>query len=206
MPLDIIIQIVIERYKDKYREAKAALKLSKQQYNDNLSTKIVSPDTNSKIFWKLVKSVVGEKQSASILTLIENGNMVAGDLATANILYQYIAAQTIPQHSDLPLSPFNFLTDARLNTVNISPSIVKRSTYLNVGKANGADDISNWVLSECADSLCILLSIIFTKSVSIGLFPDNWKEVLVTALFKKADKQPKSNYIPISLLSCVQGI
>ena len=53
MPLDIIIQIVIERYEDKYREAKVALKLSKQQCNDNISTKIVSPDTNSKIFWKL---------------------------------------------------------------------------------------------------------------------------------------------------------
>ena len=52
--------IDIERYKDKRREAKTALKLSKQQYYDNHSTKIVSPDTNSKTFLKLVKSVVGE--------------------------------------------------------------------------------------------------------------------------------------------------
>ena len=40
----------------------------------------------------------------------------------------------------------------------------------------------------------------------MGLFPDNWKDALVSAIFKKADRQLKSNYRPISLLSCLSKV
>lgn len=39
-------------------------------------------------------------------------------------------------------------------------------------KAEGPDEISNWVLEECAEELCSSLSFMFQSSVSQGRMPD----------------------------------
>ena len=39
-----------------------------------------------------------------------------------------------------------------------------------------------------------------------GYFPSSWKEAMVTAIFKKNDRQDKTNYRPISLLSCMSKV
>ena len=40
----------------------------------------------------------------------------------------------------------------------------------------------------------------------MGIFPDQWKRAMVSAIFKKADRRLKSNYRPISLLSCMSKV
>ena len=44
-----------------------------------------------------------------------------------------------------------------------------------------------------------MLLIIFTKTFIEGQLPQNWKDVLVTPLHKKGEKELASNYCPISL-------
>ena len=71
---------------------------------------------------------------------------------------------------------------------------------LNVSKANGADNISNRLLKMTATQIAKPLSKLFKESLFQGKFPSMWKEAIVTPVFKKNDKQNKSNYRPISLL------
>jgi hypothetical protein len=77
---------------------------------------------------------------------------------------------------------------------------------LDILKASGPDQISNKILKECANSLCAPLALLFNKSLEIGIYPSSWKEALVTAIFKKLNRQLKYNYRPVSLLSCISKV
>ena len=67
-------------------------------------------------------------------------------------------------------------------------------------KACGPDLISPRLLKEGATILPKPLYIIFNRSLLQGCFPSNWKDVNVTAIYKKADKSMPSNYSTMSLL------
>jgi hypothetical protein len=116
----------------------------------------------------------------------------------------YFCSQSIPPDTNIPLPPFKYNTDARLSSITVTPSIIKNILIdLNTTTSMGSDNISNKILKECANSLCYPLSILFKKSLLLGVFPTSWKEALVTSIFKKDNRQLKSNYRPISLLSCI---
>jgi hypothetical protein len=196
-----------EHFLDKRRETNLAIKTAKKSYYKDISSKLNNKNTTTKTYWKLVKQVYGNKQSSSISTLLENNITITDDTHKANILNEYFSAQTKPPDTNIPLPAFEYLTDARLSSINITPTIVKNVIInLNTTKAMGQDQISNKVLKECAQSLCFPLSTLFNKSISQGIFPNSWKEALVTAIFKKSNRQLKSNYRPISLLSCISKI
>ena len=62
------------------------------------------------------------------------------------------------------------------------------------------------MLKECAESLCGPLAFIFRLSLRLGIFPETWKEALVSAIFKKIDPTLCKYYRPISLLSCISKV
>ena len=200
-PLDI------DRYRAKRKEAKDAFRLAKSQHFKNISKHLLDPETSSKSFWKLVKGVYGIKQSVGIPPLVENGELITNDSTKASILNNYFTSKTIPPTSNTPLPPFTYRTDARLSTINITPQMVTDIlTNLNTGKACGPDGINNKILKECSYSLSLPLSFIFQKSIDLGYFPDTWKEAMVSAILKKNDRQDKTNYRPISLLTCMSKV
>ena len=57
------------------------------------------------------------------------------------------------------------------------------------------------LLKTNAKQLAEPLSKFFQASIDRGKIPDDWKEALVTPLFKKGDKSTHSNYRPVSLTS-----
>ena len=88
-----------------------------------------------------------------------------------------------------------------------TPSAVKKNILsLDTIIAVGPDRIGNRILKECAEVLYNPLSELFNKSLNEGIYPTAWKEALVTAIFKKVDRQIKTNYRPISLLSCISKV
>ena len=54
--------------------------------------------------------------------------------------------------------------------------------------------------SHCPKEISLPLSLIFQKCIDTGKFPDCWKLANVQPVYKKNDRQLKSNYRPISLL------
>ena len=70
-----------------------------------------------------------------------------------------------------------------------------------VGKpSSGHDNVSNKLLKELHDSVLEPLCIIFNKSLSSGIFPDQMKIAEVVPLHKSRSREIPSNYRPISLL------
>ena len=79
--------------------------------------------------------------------------------------------------------------------------IVLRLKSLDPDKSAGVDNVTQQVLKNCAEQLAGVLEIIYEKSSSEGVIPDEWREANVTPIFKKGSKLEPSNYRPVSLTS-----
>ena len=196
----------IEKYQTARHQAKTAFRTSRNNYYEDLNAKIENPETTCKTFWKLLKSIMNQNNTG-IPTLNVNGNQVYDDKGKADALNDFFASQSNINDNDDPLPEFYYATDARLDHIAITYEEIRIILKnLTTNKATGPDSISNKLLKECADSLCGPLTYIFNRSLSLGIYPDDWKEAMITALFKKIDPSLTKNYRPISLLSCISKI
>ena len=59
------------------------------------------------------------------------------------------------------------------------------------------------VLKELAKELTTPLAIIYNKCIDKDTLPSQWKEAIVTQIFKKGCKTDPSNFRPVSLTSVV---
>lgn len=57
------------------------------------------------------------------------------------------------------------------------------------------------VLKELRNTISAPLAELFNKSLTEGKHPQEWKEVNITAIFKKRSKTDAGNYRPVSLTS-----
>ncbi|CAB4002573.1 Hypothetical predicted protein [Paramuricea clavata] len=73
-------------------------------------------------------------------------------------------------------------------------------------KSVGLDKIPNKLLKMAADVIAPSLTEIFTKSIHTGIFPDEWKEAMVSPVYKNGAKHDPSNYRPISVIPTVSKI
>lgn len=117
---------------------------------------------------------------------------------------------TISNNSDeLPTLPrLTYLTDHRLDIVTVDESdVLKYLRKANPNKSSGPDVISNHILKFCADSLYKPLTKLFNYSLRKGVYPSCWKISNICPVYKnKGEKNEKSNYRPIVLLSCMSKI
>nr|CAH7752243.1 unnamed protein product [Callosobruchus chinensis] len=72
---------------------------------------------------------------------------------------------------------------------------------LDINKCAGPDNIPPLFLKRCASSICIPLSNLFKKSLSEGVFPQKWKKVQISPIYKGGERHIVNNYRPISKLS-----
>lgn len=75
-----------------------------------------------------------------------------------------------------------------------------------VNKSAGTDKIPPIFIHNCAVALVEPLKIIFTRSLSEGIFPSQWKEANVIPIHKKSSKSKIENYRPISILNAFSKI
>ena len=52
-------------------------------------------------------------------------------------------------------------------------------------KASGPDEIPSFILKEFAEEISPVLQVIFTKSLSTGLLPSDWKKANICPVFKE---------------------
>ena len=91
-----------------------------------------------------------------------------------------------------------------LSDVDITPDIVlEKLRIMQPYKSPGPDGWPPKVIKECADIICTPLSKLYSKSLSNGSLPKDWKIAYIVSIFKKGNKQLASNYRPISLTSII---
>ena len=90
-----------------------------------------------------------------------------------------------------------------LVTVEIKPSDVeKKLKKLKPSSAPGPDKLWPRVLQSLADAISYPLALIYTRCLSEGTVPPEWKKANITPIFKKGSKGSAGNYRPVSL-TCI---
>jgi len=69
----------------------------------------------------------------------------------------------------------------------ITTTVDKLLTGLHPNKVQGPDEISPRLLKEHTE-IAPILTIIFQRSVDIGIVPKDWKHAIITPAFKKGSK------------------
>ena len=77
---------------------------------------------------------------------------------------------------------------------------------LDVSKATGLDLIGPKILKIAPDILCPSISYLVNKSLTSGIFPQQWKEAKISPIFKTGSKDDVNNYRPISILPTLSKI
>ncbi len=189
-------------YREKRRDAKFTRQNAKIEHHNRLMSRLTDNYITPKEYWKLMKSIMGEKSHSGISTLCHNGRQIVNTVDKANIFNEYFASQarvTDPPRALPPLYIGNENTIDRVTTT--CAEVQKLIKMLDASKANGPDGISIQLLKNTCNSISGILSRIFNQSFEQGRVPQKWKEANVTHVYKKGDKQIVGNYRPISLIS-----
>ena len=65
-----------EKYRSQRNFTTALIRSSKKQYYAKLNNKLQDPNTSSKKWWGIVKSLYGQKLQTTVPTLVEGPNMI----------------------------------------------------------------------------------------------------------------------------------
>ena len=77
---------------------------------------------------------------------------------------------------------------------------------LDINKTTGSDGIPVRLLKVTADQIVPSLTILFNKSLWLGIFPRDWKLANIVPIFKKGKRNFVANYRAISLLPVISKV
>ena len=162
-----------------------SIRLSKQQYLDQLSNKLKSNTLSSKDWWSTLKSFITPSAKSSIPTLEKDGHIYSDDTDKANLLNNFFRDQTLLDDSNAQLPNIDCNVNSLLSKLVIIPAEVESVLKsLPLGKAVESDDINNHTLRELAHELSFPICSLLNQSLSLGIFPDIWKDALVCPIPK----------------------
>lgn len=156
--------------------------------------------TASKKFWKYVKAL--RKDSTGVSALKKDGIAYSDALTKAELLNEQFSSVFTCEDINSPptiMGPSQYPDIPKLTITQ--NGVAKLLRNLNPHKAAGPDNITPTILKEAADELAPALTLLFQKSLHQRTTPSDWKNALITPLYKKGDRSKASNYRPVSLTS-----
>ena len=116
----------------------------------------------------------------------------------------FFSVFTTEDPSTAPIFNIDKSNSVSLSSVTINPSVVyDKPTSVKTGKASGPDGWPAEVFKQCANHLCVPLSILLNKSLESSVLPNDWKMGYITPIHKKGNKTKANNYRPVCLTSVV---
>ena len=110
-------------------------------------------------------------------------------LVLARLHLSYFASQCTPVINKSKLHSFKFKTSKRIEKITFTDDdinlIIKN---LNVNKAHGWNDISIRMIKFCGKSIALPSSLVFQSIINDGVFPDDWKKVMLFHVIKRTVK------------------
>ncbi|OON23556.1 hypothetical protein X801_00532 [Opisthorchis viverrini] len=89
----------------------------------------------------------------------------------------------------------------------VTPKCVLRKLLeLNHRKSPSADQITPFILKQCAHSLCTPLAELFNSSLNTGVVPNDWKKGLITPIYKGGNRSVVSIYRPVTMLPVISKV
>ena len=132
-----------------------------------------------KQYWAILNKFLNNKKIPTIPPLLVDGNTITNFSIKADLFNNFFASQCTPLANYSTLPHFNYKTDKRITSLDISDDdiclIIKK---LNPNKAHGWDNISIRMIQLCGKSIAFPLRLIFESCLNDGIFPDDWKKVM----------------------------
>ena len=198
------------KYKDTRREVKRLIRKEYWNYVCSLFEENhdeIDSRPCLKRFWTYIKHQ--RSSSVGISPLRYEGKLVTEPKEKADILNkQFFKAFS----SGLQYSSVEFHDKCEMDTSEKNISIMKDIEItdkgiekllqgLNPAKATGPDGLPPRVLKELATQLAPILAMIYRLSLQTGKVPSDWRQALVTPIYKKGEHYDPINYRPVSLTS-----
>ena len=175
----------------------------REQFEINLTSNIKN---RPKHFWKYVKSRLKTRADIPILTLNDGATAITSIQKAEALNNHFSSVFNTEDIDNVPLCEDKYTGDP-LETIVFTPDIIKTKLLnINENKSPGPDNIHPFMIRCLADPLSKPLSILFNKSIKSSTVPDQWLEALITAIYKKGQKNMVDNYRPISLTSVFSKI
>ena len=157
---------------------------------------------NPKSFWSYVK--LKRTETLGIPTLKTKDKVCSTDLDKAEALnshFKSVFTDNSPkQVKDKGISHHPSIPHLHIGVEGVAKQLDK----LNPSKVCGPDEMSPRLLKMVSSELAPALTFLFQQSFDTGSVPTQWKQALVSAIYKSGSKADPSNYRPISLtcISC----
>ena len=177
--------------------------------------KLVEHKQDPHKYHKILKTLIGRNKSDTIPPIEnEDHEIISNNLQKANLMNDYFVSQTNLDTSNLSLPVYhddpNQNTGAvpALNEIQVTESqVLKMLNSLDENKSTGPDKLPTKLIKMVSILIVTPLTSLFNKSLSLGIFPKQWKEAQVTPIFKRnGSPSDLKQYRPISLLSCLSKV
>lgn len=173
---------------------------------------------NPRMTWSIINELTARKSNNSHIKEIKNnGTSIVNAQELSDAFNEHFASVGPKLAKDIPngdRSHLDYLDTSglRSNNVNFELNQTNSSIVSSIlsklckSKATGLDKISARLLRECADLIADSLCLIFNRSITTGIFPDEWKCSKVIPLFKQGERFDLNNYRPISIIPVVAKV
>jgi len=163
---------------------------------------VVLRDGSLTSFFRFVKDKLSPGRSKSPLLAGNDSSSLMSSADSAAALNNHFAKSfTVDSHE---LIDFPKRSPVMMPPVVLTPEVIE--PYLQSQKLSlsfGADGLPPMFFKNCAKSLSVPLSLIFSKSYSTGSIPSIWRSAFVTPIYKgSGSAHSPDNYRPISL-TCI---
>ena len=145
------------------------------------------------------------KTKASIPDLEkQNGLRTSNDNENAEVLNEFFSSVFMRENlHDIPAFPPRPIKE-QFKQLHITPDMVKQKLKkLKPNKTPGMDGIHPRVLCELKEEVAEPLADFMNKTLMKSELPQEWKDAMVTPIYKKGAKSTAVNYRPVSLTSVV---
>ena len=205
---------IVQQLKYKKLRNKVNSQLKKDNININ-NERVKSADSENEI-WKVVKDITNPKRDSNIV-LVEDNKTIEDEREVAEIFNDFfidkinLLKENIDQSKvEDPCTRLKEKMESKNITFKLKlvseKMVLKTIKNMKNKKSSGLDEITQEQLKMGADILVIPLTKIINASIAEGVFPDAWKQGVVTPVLKKGSAVDKNNYRPVSCLSVLSKV
>ena len=136
-----------------------------------------------------INRFLSNKKLPIISPILVDDRVVSNFAEKTELFNSCFASQCTPVTNKSQLTSLEFKTSKRIEKINFTDDdiylIIKN---LNVDKAYGWDNISIRMIKLCGKPIARPLSLIFQSILNDGVFPDDWKKVILSHAIKRTVK------------------